>query len=59
MLWININAGVAQGSILGPILFLICSKDLTIILNPKLFADDTSLFSTVKMSAGAANKLNN
>ena len=58
--WANINSGVPQGSILGPLLFLICINDLSDNLqcNPKLFTDDTSLFSTVKDSERTANNLN-
>ena len=48
--WENIHAGVPQGSILKPLLFLIYINDLAENLssNPKLFADDTSLFSAVR-----------
>ena len=44
--YLDISSGISQGSILGPIMFLLYVNDLVNVsdLFPILFADDTSLF---------------
>ena len=59
--WVDVKAGVPQGSIMGPLHFLIYINDLPegLITNAKLLADDTLLFSVVRDIAASTEELNN
>ena len=59
--WAKVKAGAPLGSILRPLLFLIYINDLSeeLASNPKLFADDTTLFSGVKNVDASNVGLNN
>ena len=58
--WFDVKASVPQGSILGPLLFLIYINGLSegLSSNAKVFADNTPLFSVIHDSNTPALELN-
>lgn len=55
--WINVISGIPQGSVLGPILFVIFINDMPEIVDSmcQLFADDAKIFRSVHIRDEASN----
>ena len=48
--WVNVQSGVPQGSVLGPLLFILYVSNVPDLIesNLKMFADDTKIYSVIK-----------
>ena len=53
--WVNVSSGVPQGSVLGPLLFVMYINDLPDAIDclSKMYADDTKIYQAINNSADA------
>ena len=51
--WADVLSGIPQGSVLGPILFIIFINDLPDVVDTcvKIFADDTKIFNYIRIQS--------
>ncbi len=52
--WSDVESGIPQGSVLGPVLFVLFINDLPSVVQSimKIFADDTNVYNCVKVDNG-------
>jgi len=48
--WSDVTSGISQGSVLGPLLFVLYTNDITEVIQSNLgiFADDAKVFSLIR-----------
>ena len=56
--WASVEAGVPQGSILGPLFLKFNDLSENLVSNPKLFTGETSFFSVVQNITLSTKNLN-
>ena len=59
----NVSSGIAQGSVIGPLLFILFVNDLGFLFDSpvvcKLYADDVKLYSNITIDSSVPNPLQN